>query len=206
MTRITRRGIFPRLARFNPECDRVARLPRGISRLVRRWRDIDLTPQHKARSGKENKRLSPTRTDRPMPEYHLGRAGIVVEGCAFDPRPAKGMTALTGADAILRWIEPRPGGPAVRRGTAAGDRTRLRSSRGGRPGNAAHLRQRHRVRYGYSPRLRARGGPFTFVGRAPHYGLAAFGERGVAHVLDILRASLEADMGQMGISRPGDAR
>jgi L-lactate dehydrogenase (cytochrome) len=51
----------------------------------------------------------------------------------------------------------------------------------------------------------ALGADFTFVGRAPHYGLAAFGRRGVNHVLDILRASLEADMGQMGLARPAEA-
>jgi len=51
----------------------------------------------------------------------------------------------------------------------------------------------------------ALGADFTFVGRAPHYGLAAFGPRGVDHVLDIFRASLEADLGQMGIARPSEA-
>ncbi|MDJ1008044.1 MAG: alpha-hydroxy acid oxidase [Paracoccaceae bacterium] len=54
-------------------------------------------------------------------------------------------------------------------------------------------------------RALALGADFTFVGRAPHYGLAAFGARGAAHVFDIFRASLEADMGQMGLARPADA-
>lgn len=51
----------------------------------------------------------------------------------------------------------------------------------------------------------AMGADFTFVGRAPHYGLAAFGAEGVEHVLHILRASLEADMGQMGLASVAEA-
>lgn len=50
------------------------------------------------------------------------------------------------------------------------------------------------------------GADFAFVGRAPHFGLAAFGSRGVAHCFDILKASIEADLGQMGVARPIDAR
>ena len=52
----------------------------------------------------------------------------------------------------------------------------------------------------------ALGADFTFVGRAPHYGLAAFGARGVAHVFEILKASIEADLGQMALARPIEAR
>ncbi len=52
----------------------------------------------------------------------------------------------------------------------------------------------------------ALGADFTFVGRAPHYGLAAFGQKGVAHVFSILKSSLEADLGQMALERPIEAR
>ena len=52
----------------------------------------------------------------------------------------------------------------------------------------------------------ALGADFTFVGRAPHFGLAAFGMRGVAHVFEILRASIEADLGQMALTRPEHAK
>lgn len=52
----------------------------------------------------------------------------------------------------------------------------------------------------------ALGADFTFVGRAPHYGLGAFGATGVAHIFDIFKASIEADLGQMALSRPVEVR
>jgi L-lactate dehydrogenase (cytochrome) len=52
----------------------------------------------------------------------------------------------------------------------------------------------------------ALGADFVMLGRAWHYGLAALGEPGAAHVLHILRESLAADMGQMAITRPVEAR
>ncbi len=52
----------------------------------------------------------------------------------------------------------------------------------------------------------ALGADFTFVGRAPHYGLAAFGASGVEHVFEIFKASLEADLGQMALVRPIETR
>lgn len=45
----------------------------------------------------------------------------------------------------------------------------------------------------------ALGADFVMLGRAFHYGLAAFGPRGAAHVVHILRESMTADMGQLGI-------
>ncbi|MEM0948525.1 MAG: alpha-hydroxy acid oxidase [Pseudomonadota bacterium] len=51
-----------------------------------------------------------------------------------------------------------------------------------------------------------RGADFVMLGRAFHYGMGAFGERGARHVADILKDSLKADMGQMGITRPTDVR
>ena len=124
---------------------------------------------------------------------------LVVKG-VLDPAVAQGMGAL-GADAI--WV----------------------SNHGGRQFDAAPaaIEILPVIREAVGPdmplifdsgiasgtdilRAFAMGADFTFVGRAPHYGLAAFGSRGVAHVLDILRGSLEADMGQMGIVRPGEAR
>lgn len=44
----------------------------------------------------------------------------------------------------------------------------------------------------------ALGANFVMLGRAFHYGLGALGEPGAAHVLDILRQSMIADMGQLG--------
>ena len=55
-------------------------------------------------------------------------------------------------------------------------------------------------------RALALGADFVMLGRAWHYGLAAFGDRGAAHVAHILREDLAACMGQMGLSRPAQAR
>ncbi len=52
----------------------------------------------------------------------------------------------------------------------------------------------------------ARGADFVMLGRAVQYGVAAFGAEGVAHVFHILREGMIADMGQMGIARPEEAR
>lgn len=53
-------------------------------------------------------------------------------------------------------------------------------------------------------RALALGADFVMVGRAIHYGVAAFGAEGAAHAVDILRKSMLADMGQMGIDRLAD--
>ena len=55
-------------------------------------------------------------------------------------------------------------------------------------------------------RALALGADFVMLGRAWHFGLAAFGDRGAAHVAHILRDDLTACMGQMGLSRPDQAR
>ena len=44
----------------------------------------------------------------------------------------------------------------------------------------------------------ALGADFVMLGRAFHYGLGALGEKGAAHVLDILRQDMIANMGQLG--------
>ncbi len=44
----------------------------------------------------------------------------------------------------------------------------------------------------------ALGADFVMLGRAFHYGLGALGEPGAAHVLDILRQDMIANMGQLG--------
>ena len=44
----------------------------------------------------------------------------------------------------------------------------------------------------------ALGADFVMLGRAFHYGLAAMGEPGAAHVLDILRQDMISNMGQLG--------
>jgi len=51
----------------------------------------------------------------------------------------------------------------------------------------------------------AMGADFCMLGRAYHYGLAAFGEKGAAHVSHILAEDMKSTMAQMGISTPGDA-
>jgi L-lactate dehydrogenase (cytochrome) len=47
-------------------------------------------------------------------------------------------------------------------------------------------------------RALALGADFVMLGRAFHYGLAALGEAGAAHVLDILRQDMISNMGQLG--------
>jgi len=51
----------------------------------------------------------------------------------------------------------------------------------------------------------ALGADFVMLGKAFHYGLGALGTRGADHVVDVLRADLIANMGQMGIERPTQA-
>ncbi len=55
-------------------------------------------------------------------------------------------------------------------------------------------------------RLIALGADMAMLARAPHHGLAALGPAGAAHALHILRAGLLADMGQLGVARPDEAR
>lgn len=51
----------------------------------------------------------------------------------------------------------------------------------------------------------ARGADYVMLGRAFHYALGAFGARGAAHLVHILREDLIANMMQMGITRPDQA-
>ena len=53
-------------------------------------------------------------------------------------------------------------------------------------------------------RALALGADFVMLGRAFHYGLGALGEPGAAHVLDILRQDMIANMGQLGARRLSD--
>jgi len=50
----------------------------------------------------------------------------------------------------------------------------------------------------------ALGADFVMLGRAFHYGLAALGEPGAAHVLDILRQDMISNMGQLGTKTLAD--
>ncbi|SFS14577.1 alpha-hydroxy acid oxidase [Yoonia litorea] len=50
----------------------------------------------------------------------------------------------------------------------------------------------------------ALGADFVMLGRAFHYGLAALGEEGAAHVLDILRQDMFSNMGQIGARKLSD--
>jgi len=49
-------------------------------------------------------------------------------------------------------------------------------------------------------RALALGADFVMLGRAFHYGLAAFGARGAAHVVRILSQDLTSNLGQMGLA------
>ena len=51
----------------------------------------------------------------------------------------------------------------------------------------------------------ALGADFVFLGRAWHDALGAFGPRGAAHLVHILREDLIANMAQIGIARPDEA-
>ena len=50
----------------------------------------------------------------------------------------------------------------------------------------------------------ALGADFVMLGRAFHYGLGAMGKPGAAHVLDILRQDMIANMGQLGTRKLSD--
>lgn len=52
----------------------------------------------------------------------------------------------------------------------------------------------------------ASGADFVMLGKAFHYGTASLGEKGANHVVDLLQADMIANMGQMGLSRPTEAR
>jgi len=52
----------------------------------------------------------------------------------------------------------------------------------------------------------ALGADLVMLGRAFHYGLGAFGARGAEHVADILTQDIIANLGQMGIATPVEAR
>lgn len=52
----------------------------------------------------------------------------------------------------------------------------------------------------------ALGADFVMLGRAFHHGLAAFGPKGAAHVVHILREGLKADLGQLATRRPAEIR
>ncbi|TMV07904.1 alpha-hydroxy-acid oxidizing protein [Ruegeria sediminis] len=53
-------------------------------------------------------------------------------------------------------------------------------------------------------RALALGADLVMLGRALLYGLAALGEAGPGHVIDLLRRDLEANMGQLGAARLAD--
>ena len=55
-------------------------------------------------------------------------------------------------------------------------------------------------------RALAVGADFVMMGRAFHYGLAAFGAKGAAHAAHIISEEMLSAMGQMGIARPAQAR
>ena len=55
-------------------------------------------------------------------------------------------------------------------------------------------------------RATALGADFVMMGRGWHYALAALGPDGPDHLASILRADLEANMGQLGLSHPQEAR
>lgn len=52
----------------------------------------------------------------------------------------------------------------------------------------------------------ALGADFVMLGRAWHYAVCALGAPGPAHLAEILRRDLVANIGQLGVSRPADLR
>ncbi len=50
-------------------------------------------------------------------------------------------------------------------------------------------------------RALALGADFVMLGRAPHFGLAALGPEGIAHVFNVLKADMLSCMAQMGVAR-----
>ncbi|TRD22653.1 alpha-hydroxy acid oxidase [Palleronia caenipelagi] len=50
-------------------------------------------------------------------------------------------------------------------------------------------------------RAYAKGADFVMLGRAFHYAVAAFGARGIEHVIHVLKADMQANMSQLGIDR-----
>ena len=52
----------------------------------------------------------------------------------------------------------------------------------------------------------ALGADFVMMGRAWHYALGALDTDGPAHLVDVLRKDMEANMGQLGVTRPIDLR
>lgn len=54
-------------------------------------------------------------------------------------------------------------------------------------------------------RALALGADFVMLGRAWHYALGAFGARGAAHFLHVLREQLRCDLMQLGACRPDEA-
>lgn len=124
---------------------------------------------------------------------------LVVKG-VMDPAPVEELLR-TGVDGL--WVSNHGGRqfdaappaiealPAVR--AAAGAETPILFDSGVRSGT--HVLA-----------AIARGADFVMLGRAFHYGLGALGRCGAGHVLSILKNGISADMGQMGISRPADAR
>jgi L-lactate dehydrogenase (cytochrome) len=55
-------------------------------------------------------------------------------------------------------------------------------------------------------RALALGADFVMLGRAWHYALGALGTAGPAHLIDILKKDLEANMGQLGTKTLADLR
>lgn len=55
-------------------------------------------------------------------------------------------------------------------------------------------------------RAMALGADFVFLGKAWYFAMAALGARGVEHLIHLLRADMLANMGQLGIARPHEAR
>ncbi len=53
-------------------------------------------------------------------------------------------------------------------------------------------------------RALAKGADFVMLGRAFHYGVAAFGAKGIDHVIHVLKADIEANMSQLGVEKSED--
>ncbi len=151
-----------------------------------------------------------------------------------DPTEHIGYLLRTAPDwAYLRWLRDHWDGPLVVKGVLrARDAERLEaegidgvwvSNHGGRQFDGARGAIDHlpevRAATGLPVifdsgieggldilRAVAQGADFVMMGRAWHYAVCALGPRGPAHLIEILRRDLVANIGQLGVARPVDLR
>ncbi len=120
---------------------------------------------------------------------------LIVKG-VLDPKAAKKIVAL-GADAI--WVSNHAGRQFAAAPASIDALAQVRTA----VGTDYPLIFDSGVEGGLDIlRAFALGADFVMLGRAFHYGLGAFGKTGASHVVEILKADMQANMGQLGIDHP----